>query len=217
MAKFKIFTDFDGTISINDVGDALFEQFTDTDWEQVVLDWKMDKISSREVFSHGCEKTRITKQQLEAFSDEQQIDPFFKDFVEYCQEKSYPITVLSDGLDFYIRRILDHYGFNDLKVFANQLVFLDYNQIKPEFPYYGKGCLVCGNCKGYHLRKFRQQGDILVYIGDGYSDRCAVPETDILFAKRDLKEYCMEKNIAFHEFENFNDVLEKFRHIEKKY
>lgn len=211
----KIFTDFDGTISQEDVGDNLFLTFADTNWDDVVQQWVDGKISSKEVFSIGCETSKISRQQLEKFSDEQSIDPFFVDFVDYCLQKRYPVTVLSDGLDFYIRRILDNFGFQKLEVLANKLIFLESNKIISEFPYYEKGCLSCGNCKGYQLREHRNDGDVLVYIGDGYSDRCAVNEADVLFAKGDLKTYCQQNKIYFYEFKNFKDILEKFKVIEK--
>lgn len=120
---------------------------------------------------------------------------------------------MSDGLTFYIRRILNKYGFHDLHVFANEVVFLNHHTIKPDFPYYEKGCLNCGNCKGFHIRNMRQNGQTIVYIGDGFSDRCGADESNIVFAKGDLKRYCQQKKIDFYEFNHFGDVLEKFKEI----
>lgn len=211
--KIKIFTDFDGTISINDVGDLMFEQYADSSWDQTVQDWIDGKISSKECFIRGCNVAKVTKDQMERFSKSQKIDPYFRDFVDFCKKRDYPILVLSDGLDFYINQILSNNGFADLEVFANKVIFTDHDRIKPEFPYYELGCLSCGNCKGYHLKEHRKNGDTLVFIGDGYSDRCAVEEADILFAKDDLKQYCLENNNQFYEFNNFKDILVKIKEI----
>ncbi len=213
--KFRIFTDFDGTISINDIGDEMFVKFADTDWDQIVDDWKQGKITSRDVFSHGCEHAIVSEKQLNHFCDQQAIDTTFRNFVDYCAHRNYPLTVLSDGLDHYIDRILKSTGFDQLSVLANKLVFINENKIKAEFPYYGLGCSDCANCKGYHIRKLRENGEIVVFIGDGYSDRCAVKESDIIFAKDDLASYCLENGIAFHSFKNFSEVLEKFKKIEQ--
>jgi len=46
----------------------------------------------------------------------------------------------------------------------------------------------------------------VAFVGDGYSDACAAGEADILFAKKDLLQYCQSKNIAYNEFSNFRDV-----------
>ena len=48
--------------------------------------------------------------------------------------------------------------------------------------------------------------DLLVYIGDGISDRCPVRYADVIFAKRSLIVYCQKENITYHEFKDFNDV-----------
>jgi 2-hydroxy-3-keto-5-methylthiopentenyl-1-phosphate phosphatase len=45
-----------------------------------------------------------------------------------------------------------------------------------------------------------------VFIGDGYSDTCAAHEADLLFAKKDLALYCLEKHIPFTEYDTFDDV-----------
>ena len=212
---FQIFTDFDGTIALNDVGDQLFKKYAGPEWLEPVMDWKAGKITAKECLIQECSLAKITKSDLQAFSDRQKIDPYFGKFVSYCQQNNYPVTVLSDGLTFYINRILDNHGFHKLNVFANELVFLNHNKIKPVFPYYEKGCLSCGNCKGYQIRRLRQNGQKIVYIGDGFSDRCGVDESDIIFAKDDLKLYCKQKKIDFYEFNNFKDVLEEFKRIEK--
>ena len=38
---------------------------------------------------------------------------------------------------------------------------------------------------------------MIVYVGDGYSDRCPVQYADIVFAKGDLQTYCQEQNISY--------------------
>jgi len=213
--RYKIYTDFDGTIALNDVGDSLFATFAGEKWHEPIQDWKKGLISSKELYLREWEMTRLSPEQLEQFSDIQQIDPYFKDFVEYCTQHNYPLVVLSDGFDFYIKRILKKAGLDFLPVYANVLSFQNDNKVIPEFPYFGKGCPNCANCKGYHITKNQQQGELVVYIGDGLSDRCGVEQADIIFAKDDLKTYCLENSIAFFEFQNFKDVLQTIKQLPK--
>jgi 2,3-diketo-5-methylthio-1-phosphopentane phosphatase len=205
--KIRIFTDFDATISINDVGDAIFETFTIGDWKRPMDEWKNGKLSSKDVYIQECAITRVTEQQLKLFCDQQAIDPFFKDFVLFCQTNSFPLTILSDGLDYYIYRILQNNELNFLPVIANELFFENPNRIRIEFPYYGKGCPMCANCKGYHVENACKNGELIVFIGDGQSDRCGVEHADVIFAKDELREYCEREGIQFNDFTNFNDVL----------
>lgn len=214
---FQIFTDFDGTIALNDVGDQLFKEYAGPEYLEPILEWKAGEITAKECLIRECSITKITEHNLHEFSDKQEIDPYFGEFVRYCQSHNYPITVLSDGLTIYIKRILSKNGFHNLDVYANELVFLNHNKIKPEFPYYEKGCLSCGNCKGYQIKKLSQDGRKIVYIGDGLSDRCGVEESEIIFAKDDLKLYCQQNNIDFYAFDNFKNVLDKLIEIEDQY
>lgn len=207
----KIFTDFDGTIALNDVGDKLFSTFADVNWEQPIQDWKDGLISSKELYIREWAMTKVTKEQLKQFCDAQQIDPYFKEFVDFCDRNSYTITVLSDGFDFYIQRILKNNGFDALEIYANKIIFENEDKVRPEFPYFGKGCPNCANCKGYHIGASRKDGELIIYIGDGLSDRCGVSHADVIFAKDDLKKYCIEEKIPFYEFNNFNDVLTKLK------
>jgi 2-hydroxy-3-keto-5-methylthiopentenyl-1-phosphate phosphatase len=58
--------------------------------------------------------------------------------------------------------------------------------------------------------------DIIVYVGDGYSDRCPVKYADFVFAKRQLIRYCQEQNITYFEFHHFGDVREKMEEIVRR-
>jgi hypothetical protein len=54
--------------------------------------------------------------------------------------------VLSDGLDYYIQRVLLRHGL-DLPVLANHLEFAPPDRIAVSFPYFEHSCGKCGNCK----------------------------------------------------------------------
>ena len=211
----KIVCDFDGTAAKNDVGNLLFRTFGDGRCFDIVNLWKEGKLSSRECLILECQTARVSKSQMERFADNQQLDPFFKPLVEFCQLRGIEMAIVSDGLDFYIQRILKNYQLDgQVEVRANHLIFLGRDQIQPEFPYFGDGCGLCGNCKGFHVRAARKQGHQVAYIGDGLSDRCGAKEADIVFAKqhRDLLQFCKENNIPYHEFMNLEDVLKVIGH-----
>ena len=55
--------------------------------------------------------------------------------------------------------------------------------------------------------------DIIVYIGDGFSDRCPVRYADFVFAKRQLIKHCQGQNITYFEFDHFDDVQAKMEEI----
>lgn len=212
----KIICDFDGTAAQNDVGYLLFRTFGDERCVEAVNEWIEGKISSRDCLIRECEATRVSKNELARFVDQQKLDPHFADLVQYANSQKTEIEIVSDGLDFYIERILkNHHLDSQLKVYANHLVFADDNQIRPEFPYFEFTCGHCANCKAYHVRSAKADGSRVIYIGDGLSDRCGAREADVVFAKRgrDLLQFCRENQINHFEFQNFSDVLKVIKSL----
>lgn len=206
----KIICDFDGTTAQNDVGNLLFRTFADNRCYDMVKRWKAGEINSKECLQQECAIARVTPGQLEQFADTQKLDPGFPEFVRFCKSNGIEVEIASDGLDFYIQRILDNHGLQSaVEVRANHLVFVDEERLAAEFPYFEKGCGECGNCKGYHVAEAKKTNNFVVYVGDGWSDRCGAQAADLVLAKqeRELLAYCQQNNIAHREFITFEDVL----------
>ena len=53
---------------------------------------------------------------------------------------------------------------------------------------------------------FKDKKGEVVYVGDGYSDRCAAEDSDRVFATRGLAEYLDERGIPYERFDDFHDV-----------
>ena len=205
-----VLSDFDGTISTTDVGNRMFARFAGDGWEKVVRRWKDGEIGSRDCLVGECDLARATPEQVKAFALTREIDPYFQRFEKYCRDRGVEVVILSDGLDFYIDLLLEKYGLKHLPSFANHLEFHG-DRLIPGFPYFEMGCRQCGNCKGYHVRRYQRQGRTVIYIGDGFSDRCGVREADHVLAKGDLLRYCQEQGIACRPFEDFQDILKEVR------
>ena len=66
-------------------------------------------------------------------------------------------------------------------------------------------CAICGQaCK---RRALPTEGPI-VYLGDGYSDRCAALAAERVFATRGLAKYLEEVGVAYEPFEDLHDVAQ---------
>jgi 2-hydroxy-3-keto-5-methylthiopentenyl-1-phosphate phosphatase len=50
------------------------------------------------------------------------------------------------------------------------------------------------------------EDDVIVYIGDGRSDTCAVQHADVVFAKDYLAAWCTEQRIPHHPYRTLSDV-----------
>ncbi|MCP4569494.1 MAG: MtnX-like HAD-IB family phosphatase [FCB group bacterium] len=206
-----IFTDFDGTISIGDVGNRLFQHFSDGRSGKAVDLWLAGKIDSRQCLEEEGQSLRdVTAEELFDFFDGFAIDPDFSPFVDFCRDSGWPLYILSDGLDIYIHRILKSHGLTDLAIYANRAELVE-GRLRFSYPYYENSCGNCANCKGYQLRRLRRDGRKAVYIGDGKSDLCALPEADLVFAKGYLAEHCRINGLDHMTFDGFKDITKILR------
>ena len=137
--------------------------------------------------------------------DQRAVDPAFPALARGLQRAGAEVRIASDGFGFYISRMLAAAGLADLPVDSNSLD-VRHGAIVLEFPQESAGCGHCGMCKALPVRRAKAQGRRAVYIGDGYSDRCAAPEADVVFAKDSLAAHCRASGIPYHAFASLADV-----------
>lgn len=214
---FKIFIDFDGTITTADVGEGFVNTFGDKEKiAEIIAAWMQNKITSPESWYGMFSTLRdFSPGRLDGFLADYSIDSTFPEFVKYCSENNFEIRVLSDGFDFYINRIFERENLSGLEVYCNKSEFVDDKPV-PSFPYSDEECKFCGNCKRNHILSNTADSDYIIYIGDGYSDKCPVEFCDFIFAKRDLLKYCEMNRITFFPFSDFNDVRKKIEELRSR-
>lgn len=207
MKKIAVLCDFDGTVAREDVGNLLFRTFADSGrCCEAVGEWKEGRISSRDCLEREAALARVSREALDEFITQRKLDPYFKDFVDFAHRRKMEIIIVSDGLDYYIERMLMRTGLAHIDFFANALDLGDHS-LHVKFPYYDMlDCRSCGNCKRYHMENYKSEGYFVVYVGNGLSDRCPSKYADFVFAKGDLLDYCAKNGVASTEFRNFRDV-----------
>jgi len=214
---FKIFTDFDGTVTKQDVGEEIFRKFADKEKVNIIIENLLSgKLSSRDCWLQLCAAVPfINKSELDTFIDSMDVEPSFINFNEYCHNEGDELIVLSDGFDYYIDRIFNTNSINGNRVYANKLELVN-NKLIPGFPYYYDSCFISANCKRTHLINNSSDEDFTVFIGDGNSDKDVVEYCDFIFAKDDLLRYCEMEKITFFPFKDFTDVIKKLNELKLK-
>jgi len=152
--------------------------------------------------------SRVPPDEVEEFIDQFEIDPGFPQFVARCRQSSVPVVIASGGFEFYIRQLLKKYDLDHLPLLCNRARLVN-ERVEIEFPYRDRDCRRCGNCKGERIREFRVENGgkgRVVFVGDGYSDVCAVAEADIVYAKKDLEKYCQLNDIGYRPYSRFTDI-----------
>nr|MDO8097559.1 MtnX-like HAD-IB family phosphatase [Candidatus Njordarchaeota archaeon] len=202
-----ILCDFDGTITDDDVAQLIFDRFGNPLWWEIEHRFRRGEISCRNALIGEFSTVRAEKKQIEDFVNENvRIKPHFDQFVETCRNKKLPVSIVSDGLDFYIDLVLKKVCLDGIRVYCNRAVFED-NKVRITFPYTNPQCDKCGNCKRLHLRRLKKNGYKIIYVGDGYSDMCAAEEADFVIAKSYLLDHCMTHKIQYAAFKDFADVV----------
>lgn len=216
-APLKLFVDFDGTITRGDVGNMFFRAFGGDACDALIRRYRAGEISARECFlGEAASMGRVAPEALERFVARQEIDPSFPALVDFCRQRGVDLLIVSDGLDWYIRRILAANGCAEVPFVSNiaSLAHPDADgraEVELAFPHPDGVCERCACCKRNIMLTGSGDGDILGYVGEGFSDRCPVRYADIVFAKDVLQTYCQNENISYYPYGSFDDVVSRLR------
>jgi len=217
----KVFVDFDGTITRRDVGNAFFETFGGPGYREILKEYESEARSAQDTFRWGVEAIgRVKRSAVDEFLIGQPVDETFRDFCGYCRTNGIEFHIVSDGLDYYIEKILRQHGIDGVSVFSNRLVVHPYGgdrcSFTIEFPFSDAECSRCACCKRNIVLTRSGDDDIIVYVGEGYSDRCAVRYADVVFAKDALQTFCQKENISYYPYMSFRDIVDRLTIIRKK-
>lgn len=212
LEKIRIFTDFDGTVTLKDLGDELFKEMGQFQPFSKQLQNREIDIKTYWYRLFETLPKSLSKKDIKEFTDNYQIDSYFLNFVDFCQDNNFPLKVVSDGYREYIDPILEREGIGHLEVWANKINFEE--SPFPIFPGASESCeCFCASCKRNSVISLVPEDSIIVFIGDGYSDFCAAEHSDIIFAKKNLAKYCNENKLPHYPYNSFFDIISKLKYL----
>jgi 2-hydroxy-3-keto-5-methylthiopentenyl-1-phosphate phosphatase len=194
--------DFDGTITEVDLLQEISVRFGEPAVvSRVEGELATGRITLREEITREFAPVRTPVAEVVAWVlDNVRVRSGFRELVELARGSGWPVLVLSSGFHELIEPVLAREEV-EVEVKANRLdarhdgwrvLWRD-----------GTICEVCGQpCKRAALPRAGE----LVYIGDGYSDRCAAQASDRVFATRGLARYLDEEGIPYEPFRDFFEV-----------
>ena len=204
---YKVYCDFDETISVRDVGMQIIEQFGTSEALTVWKDFDNGTKSAAECLAIALATIKnINAESATAIFDRQVLKEGFVDFARFCEANNIELSIASDGFSFYITSILERYGLQHIPVWTNTVELGEDGRLNFQFNNQREGCTRCASCKCALLLTTSDDSDTIVYIGDGYSDWCPAMMADVVFACRDLPRQCGELGIPHHPFEDFHEV-----------
>jgi 2-hydroxy-3-keto-5-methylthiopentenyl-1-phosphate phosphatase len=192
----RLVLDWDGTVTVRDTQWMLLEQFGDRGIWAATEDALGTTMSYRELMETQLASVTAPLDEVVAWLVERvEVRAGFGELVERFRP-----VVLSSGFVDTIAPILRREGVH-VDLVANRIDprpdgwRIVWNDAAP--------CPECGDlCKRRSLPGERP----LVYVGDGYSDRCAALAADRVFARRALAVHLEAQDIAYEPFEDLHDV-----------
>jgi 2,3-diketo-5-methylthio-1-phosphopentane phosphatase len=225
------FSDFDGTIFMQDTGHILFNNFGCGSERRKVLDQQIHngERSFRDVSEEMWGSLNVPFEEgFEAMKHALEIDIDFETFHQFCIKNGIPFNVISAGLKPVLRRVLDHFlgeeASKHIDIVANDATISPCgSRWKPIWLHDTE----LGHDKAKSINDFKDQArsegevPLIVFIGDGVSDLPAAREADVLFARRGLRleEYCIENNLSYIPYDTFADIqreVAKLANIEEQ-
>ncbi|MCJ1408235.1 hypothetical protein MMC19_002309 [Ptychographa xylographoides] len=229
--KYIFFTDFDGTITLQDSNDMMTDNlgFGQKRRKELNKDCLDGTSTFRDTFQEMLDSISTPFPEcVDYLLEHITLDPHFTTFYNYCLTNSIPVIVLSSGMTPIIRALLHKLvgpTASHIEIICNEAVprpgktMADQNGWTIRF-HDDSGF---GHDKSLAIRPYREHfvgtnesgRPMMFYAGDGVSDLSAARETDLLFAKkgRDLVTYCEREGVPFTVFEDWRDILGKMREI----
>ena len=205
MSERTLVVDFDGTITEDDLLDTIASRFGDPAIYREVEDGlHAGRLPLREVITREFRPVRRPLEDVVRWTlDNVRIRPGFRELVGLARERGWRFVVVSSGFRELIEPILEREGV-DVELHANRVdARPDGWRVRWN---YADDCDACGeSCKRAVAEDLAGEGE-LVYVGDGYSDRCAAELADRVFATRALARYLDERGVAYEPFQDFFDV-----------
>lgn len=207
--NYRIYSDFDGTMTGQDTLVLLLDRFgrrlpDGSDWRSIEFDpdrCELDKLQA-EMDLLDC-----SLEEALAYLDATAVlRAGLEEFLAWVTAGNAKLHVLSGGLLPIIRRTMSRLPgaplvleANDLKVEAGRWIVL---------PHQGKRIRgLCNHCKTRHLHESSAQGLGTVYVGDGSTDFCPSREANLVFARDSLARQLKSEGRDFHHFDSFHQVL----------
>jgi HAD superfamily phosphoserine phosphatase-like hydrolase len=192
----QLVLDWDGTCTVVDSLHLVLERFGDRDvYERLERDLLAGRVSYRDLMEREFATVRAPLDEVNAFlADEVELRPGFDALAARAP------VILSSGFHELIEPVLARHGV-ELEVRANRI-----EATRGGWRIRWRDETVCAECGNLCKRGSLPGGGPLVFVGDGYSDRCAALACHRVFARDGLAAYLDEQGVAYTPYESFFDV-----------
>ena len=212
-----ILCDFDDTAADRNVATLLLDAFarqpfteTTPHWRQLHQQYLNVEISLAEYQEKAFSGMPATRSEQEVYVRENaNLRPGFKQLADYCAANAIELAIVSHGLDYYVRALLEKEDLGHIPTYAVETGASSTGQETYTYRYAQDECpWAPGNCKCFLVDEYKNRGHKVIYAGDGLSDTCPARKADFVFARDGLLGFCQTQGIPHRELTDFNVLLD---------
>jgi 2-hydroxy-3-keto-5-methylthiopentenyl-1-phosphate phosphatase len=190
----QLFVDWDGTVTVQDSLVQVIHEFGDP---AILAELEprvgVDLTLHEEIAAEFAAITTPLDDVVAWVLEHVEVRPGLADLAELRP------TIVSAGFRQLIEPVLEREGI-ELALLANEV------EARPDgWVVRFRDGAVCATC-GEPCKRGGLVGEPYVYVGDGYSDRCAALAAERVFARDSLAGYLRERGAPFEPFEDLRDV-----------
>lgn len=199
-----VVTDFDGTVTLRDVGDVLLLHFKAATREEIERAYS-PSVNIKEWMKRFFRPLDVTKRELEAYVREStRLRGGFPELARFCAGRRFPLEIVSGGLDLYIDCLLKKWGLK-VKTFCGRARFTP-RGLAIDYPRMDGASL--DDFKTARVRHYRRLGCRVAFCGDATTDIKAAQAADAVFAAKRLWTHCRQNRLPARRLKNFRTVLD---------
>ena len=203
-ARWAVVTDFDGTVTLKDVGDVLLIHFKAATREQIEQAYSPE-VDMKAWMKKFFRPLNATKAEAEAFVlASTRLRGGFRELAGFCARKRFPLEIVSGGVDLYIDCLLKAWklkvkSYRGRARFKRGGVLVDYPHMK--------GASL-DDFKAARVRRYQRLGYRVAFCGDATTDIKAARIADAVFAAKKLWTFCRNTGLPGRRLKNFSGVTQ---------
>jgi len=206
--RWAVVSDFDGTVTTFDVGDAVCMRFRAATKEEVEASYdpsvSVPRWMQRYFGRLSASPSEIEKFVRKAVSPRKGLSGF----ASFCRKGKIPFEIASGGVDLYIRPLLSKWKLEDVKVFCGKHRHAG-SGYRLSYPMLRGRSLE--KFKASRVRAFQKAGYKVVFCGDGPSDFPASRVADAVFARHRLLVSCRRHGVKARPLVSFDAITSFIR------
>ena len=193
-------SDFDGTVTLRDVGDHLLLHYGFADRRTIEESYSL-KVRVEDFMKRAFAGAALNEKVIADFVRARvKARRGFRDFVLFCEEAGVPFEIASGGVDLYSDPFFRKHGVKVRSFFGRARVVK--GGIRISYPFLRRTDLT--TFKASRVLRHKRAGRRVVFFGDGPNDLKAAAAADKVYAAGRLYRLCRERGIAASRLTDFS-------------